>query len=84
MYSISQQYSTTVDNLKKTNNLATNNLTIGQVLKIPISNTSNNYIVKKGDTLYSIAKKYNTTKDIIKTKNNLNSDLLTIGQILKI
>lgn len=84
LYSISQQYSTTVDNLKKTNNLATNNLTIGQVLKIPISNTSNNYIVKKGDTLYSIAKKYNTTKDIIKTKNNLNSDLLTIGQILKI
>ena len=70
--------------MKKTNNLATNNLTIGQVLKIPISNTSNNYIVKKGDSLYSIAKNNNISVDTLMKDNGITSTNLTIGQVLKI
>lgn len=34
LYSIAKAYNTTVDGLKKKNNLSTNNLSIGQVLKI--------------------------------------------------
>ena len=81
LYSIANKYNTTVDEIKKINNLTSNLLTIGQILKLPkIEN--NTYIVKSGDNLYSIANKYNTTVDEIKKKNNLTSNLLTIGQVL--
>lgn len=46
--------------------------------------TSNYYIVKKGDTLYSIARKYNTTVNELIELNNLNSTVLNIGQELLI
>lgn len=81
LYSIARTYNTTVDELKKINNLTSNNLSIGQVLKLPTSN--NNYVVVKGDSLYSIARKYNTTVDELKRLNNLSSNNLSIGQILR-
>ena len=67
----------------KLNNLSSNLLSIGQVLKIPTI-SSKTYTVQKGDSLYSIAKKFNTTVNEIKTKNNLTSNTLSIGQVLKI
>ena len=86
LYSIATKYKTSVDNIKKLNNLITNNLSIGQTLKIPISSNQENiettYIVKAGDSLYSIARKYNTTIDILKRKNNLKTNILSIGQKL--
>lgn len=87
LYSIARRYNTNIDTIKALNNLTTNTLRIGQILKIP-TNTSNNnytnYTVKSGDSLYSIAKKFNTTVNNIKSLNNLSSNLLNIGQILKI
>ena len=69
----------------KFNNLTTNLLSIGQMIKIPISqSTQIEYIVKSGDSLYSIARTYNTTVDNIKQKNNLKSNTLQIGQKLVI
>ena len=82
LYKIANSFNTSVDNIKSINNLKNNNLSIGQVLKIPSSITNNTYIVKSGDNLYSIAKKYNTTVDNIKKKNNLKSNTLSIGQKL--
>lgn len=96
LYQIAKKYNTTVDELKKLNNLSSNNLTIGMKLKIPsLSSTTNNevpppstktytYQVKKGDTLYQIAKNNNTTVDAIKKLNNLSSNTLTIGSIIKL
>ena len=88
MYSIANKYDTTVDEIKKLNNLTSNTLNIGQVLKIPSEITEEGeyitYKVVSGDSLYSIAKKYNTTVDEIKALNNLSSNLLSIGQVLKI
>lgn len=81
LYSIASKYDTTVSDIMKLNNLKTNLLNIGMVLKIPTS-SSITYIVKSGDNLYSIANKYNTTVDSIKKKNNLTSNNLSIGQIL--
>ena len=86
LYSIAKKYNTTPMDIKNLNNLSSNLLNIGQILKIPTTSINNyiNYTVVSGDTLYSIAKKYNTTVDDIKLLNNLNGNLLSIGQILKI
>ena len=65
LYSIANKYGLTVNELKKLNNLTSDNLSVGQSLiveKLPSESTDiNTYIVKSGDTLYSIAKKFNTT-----------------------
>ena len=86
LYGIASKFNTTVDNLKSINNLTTDALAIGQILKIPSNTTTetNTYTVKSGDTLYAIANKYNTTVDAIKALNNLSSNTLSIGQTLKI
>lgn len=88
LWTIAKKYNTTVDNLKKANNLSSNNLSIGQSLIIP-NNTSNitnqiTYTVKSGDSLWAIANKYDTTIDKIKSTNNLSSNTLQIGQVLVI
>ncbi len=83
LYNISKTYGIPIQDLMKYNNLNTNLLSIGQILKIPVSTTSNiEYIVKAGDTLYSIASTYNTTVNNIKAKNNLINNTLQIGQKL--
>lgn len=88
LYSIANKLGTTVSELKKENNLTTNTLQIGEVLRIPTKEIyeeeENIYIVKKGDSLYSIANKYNTTVDELKRINNLTSNILSIGQVLKL
>ena len=88
LYSIAKKFNTTQDAIMKLNNLSSNLLSIGQILKIPTNdNSSTNYqtyIVQKGDSLWSIAKKFSTTVDNIKKLNNLSSNLLSIGQTLKI
>lgn len=92
LYSIANKYNTTVEELKRINNLTSNTLSIGQVLKLPSDKASNieqekntiTYTVQKGDSLYSIARKYSTTIDKIKDLNNLTTNLLSIGQVLLI
>lgn len=93
LYSIAKQYNSTVDAIKRYNNLTSNNLSIGQKLKLPCYMKDNDnttmpnfvmYIVKAGDSLYSIAQQYNTTVDKIKSDNKLTSNTLSIGQVLMI
>lgn len=89
LYIIANKYNTSVNDIKNINSLTTNNLGIGQIIKIPIStsipiNTNYyiTYIVRRGDSLYSIANKYDMTVDELKSLNNLNSNSLNIGQEL--
>ena len=89
LYSIAEKFNTTVEELKKINNLSSNTLTIGQVLNIPStvnppSEETISYTVQRGDSLWSIANTYKTTVEKIKELNNLTSDSLTIGQKLLI
>jgi len=83
LYSIANNYNTTVQELKLLNSLSSNILSLGQVLKLPVQElSSNTYIVKSGDTLYSIARKYNVSVDNLKDINNLTTNFLSIGQTL--
>ena len=58
LWSIANRFGTTVDTLRTINNLSTNTLQVGQVLKLPTTNTStgnnngNTYTVKSGDTIF--------------------------------
>lgn len=56
LYSIARKLNTTIDELKRLNNLTSNNLSVGQVLRIPsklvIDDEENIYVVKSGDTIF--------------------------------
>ncbi len=86
LWKVAQKFNTTVDKLKEENNLKTNSLSVGQTLKIPITEVSSNetYIVQQGDSLWKIANKFNTTVDNLKKINSLTNNLLQVGQVLKI
>lgn len=85
LYSIANKFGTSVSKIKSLNNLTSDSLSIGQVLKIPMqSESSDTYTVQSGESLYSIAKKFNTTVDELKRKNNLTSNLIGVGDVLKI
>ena len=84
LWTIANKYDTTINDIKNLNNLKTNTLQIGQILKIPGSTNYNTYIVKKGDSLWKIADKYGTTVNKLMTINNLNSTTLQIGDSILI
>lgn len=92
LYSISNQYGITVEDIKKNNNLRTDSISLGQKIKLfSVNNTileidsKKNvqvYVVKVGDTIYSIARKNNITIKSLKQKNQLFTDEISIGQKL--
>ncbi len=87
LWTIANKNNTTVDEIKQINNLTSNMLSIGQVLKLPTQDKVEEvemYTVQKGDSLYSIAKKFGVTVDEIKSLNNLTSNNLSIGEQLMI
>lgn len=90
LYSIAKMFNTTVDNIKRLNNLTSNVISLGQQLVVPSNEVEDNttqsqlYIVKRGDTLYSISRQVGISVDELKRLNNLSSNVLTIGQTLVI
>lgn len=89
LYSIARNYGTTINVLKDVNNLTSDTLSNGQVLKIPGKSDENiknyiNYTVKPGDSLYKIAGLYETSVNEIKNINGLVNNNLEINQVLKI
>jgi len=101
LWSISRKFDVKMNLIISANNLTEiSNLSIGQVLKIPISNLDvaqaegyNQesktediiYYVKKGDSLWSIARDYNVKLDTIISANHLsNISKISVGQRLLI
>ncbi len=93
---IASRHGTTVENLKKWNDLKSNNIKAGQKLKVraaaasssPASTTSGNYetyTVKSGDSFYSIAKNYpGISAQNIMDFNGMTSSKLKPGMTIKI
>lgn len=98
LYSLAKKYNTTVDELKKNNQLTSDVLSLGQILTIPSTQSvaptpgpttttpslPDTYTVVSGDSLYSIALKFGLTVDELRSRNQLVSDVLRIGQVLQI
>lgn len=81
LWTIAKNNNTTVENIKKLNNLTSNTLTIGQ--KLILNQTdANQYVVKKGDTLYSIANNYGVSINDLKSANGLSTNIISVGQKL--
>jgi LysM repeat protein len=94
LYSIARQYNTSVDELKKANNLTDNGLSLGQELIIPskaklpeaptisqVKSTDGVHIVKAKETMYSISRLYGISVQQLKDWNSLQ-DELPIGKQL--
>lgn len=88
LWLLAQRYGTTVDAIIRLNGLPNDNLSIGQILKIPSAGETPapyfEYTVRSGDSLWMLAQRFGTTVDAIKRLNRLNSDNLSIGQVLRI
>lgn len=96
LWKIASQNGLTVDYLRNVNNLPSDALQIGDVLKLSsgtpsapalsnASSTSNGtYIIQSGDCLGSIAAQYGMTVDQLKALNGLQSDLIQAGGTLRV
>lgn len=84
LYQIANRYNTTVAESKHLNQLTSDMLQIGQVIKVPDMEEQNDtfYTVKSGDSLYKIANTYDTTVSELMKYNNLSSNLLQVGQVI--
>ena len=95
---IAERYGVGVSQIKRWNNLRSNNLRIGQRLTIyprrPVTSTRSSsssagspkfYTVKHGDSLWSISKKFpGVTVQKIKNLNNMNTNRLKPGMKLRL
>lgn len=88
LWLLARRYDTTVDAIIRLNGLPNDNLSIGQILKIPSAGETPapyfEYTVRSGDSLWMLAQRFGTTVDDIKRLNGLSSDNLSIGQVLRI
>ena len=93
IYAIALKYGITQRSIRKTNNLRSSRLRIGQrlVLVIPpkaqVQKTAvgkNIYVVRRGDTLSTIARRYGTTVAKLRRLNKLRTNRLSIGQRLRV
>ena len=87
LYAISNRYGVSIPHIKIINNLSSNILSIGQVLKIGYATsakvkTNNIWTVSKGDTLYAISKKTGVAVSTITTLNNIQGNLIIVGKTL--
>jgi membrane-bound lytic murein transglycosylase D len=82
LWVLARKYGTTTEKIKKSNNLKTSALSIGQVLKIEGSSSTSStkasqvakYKVSRGDTPFSIAKRHNMRIERFLQLNQLHSN----------
>lgn len=95
LWTIAQQYNTSVESIKQNNNLSNNMVFPGQVINVGGSasqNTSSNtssssassHTVVAGESLNIIANKYGVSVDALMQANHLNGYLIMPNQILTI
>lgn len=100
LWQVANANNISVANLKSLNNLTSDVIYVGQVLKIkavsekvvttptptptPTPEVTGTYTVKSGDTLWQVATNHNISVATLKSLNSLTSDLIYVGQVLKV
>lgn len=95
LWKIASQNGVTVEYLKKVNNLTSDALQIGDVLKLssstpapvtpPAASVSGGiYIIQSGDCLGTIAAKFDMSVEQLKSLNGLQDDLIQAGKTLRV
>lgn len=82
LYSISQQFNTTIESLMEVNRLASDLIYVDDTLEI--SSVEEPYKIEPGDTLSEIALAYNTSVKQLQEWNDLSSDLIYAGEALTV
>lgn len=91
LFAIAKKYNHSVEGIKSINQLTSNDIMIGQVLKLKSSDVNNFEIqkvsdiihrVQKGETLFSIAKLYHVTITELMQWNLLENNEIFVGQNL--
>ncbi|MGB8001075.1 MAG: LysM peptidoglycan-binding domain-containing protein [Anaerobacillus sp.] len=79
---IADSHNRSVDHIKQMNQLNSNIIYVGQMLRIPSSAAT--YTVQQGDTLLSISERFQIPVEDVKESNQLHSNLIYVGQHLDI
>ncbi len=80
---IARKHDVTVQELRDWNKLRSDELTIGQRLRIPRKD-SELYVVRLGDTLTGIADRHDVSVTLLRQLNNLRGSRIYVGQQLKL
>ncbi len=80
---IARRYNVLVQELRDWNSLRSDELAIGQSLRIPVQDLEW-YVVHRGDNLTEIARKHDLTVDLLKQINGLRGNTIQPGQRLKL
>jgi LysM repeat protein len=82
LYTISKAYNVSISYIKELNNISSDTIYTGQVLKV--QEEYYEYTVKSGDTLWLISQRFGLEVSKIKSINALTSDAIIIDQKLKL
>lgn len=86
LFSIARQYDVSVGDIRRWNQLQSDNLSTGQEIKVgpPLREGAQTHTVSQGETMFAISRKYNVTIAELQAWNGLDDVHLEIGQELVI
>ena len=84
LWNLARTHGTTVAELMAANDLRSERLSLGQVLRLPGQDAGVEYVVQPNDTLYEIARRYAVTVEAIQAANALSGTTIRPGLALTI
>lgn len=91
LFAFKTKYKVSVEQIKRANNLSSNDLSLGQVIYVPILAANGSpiflkpHVVDKSETLYGLSRKYDVEiDDILKFNPSVKEEGLKKGAIVKI